>query len=115
MNEYIQKQLMNRLAGGGRVQGAGNGISDSIPLPLKDKQGKMAPAALSDGEYVIKADIVSKIGGGSTNPGFDFFDEFVNIVAKLDRELAADFAEAVLVLAEVYLEEQPQIDEDKPV
>lgn len=114
-NEYILKQLQARMATGGRVEGPGTGVSDSINLPLKDKRGLVAPAALSDGEFVMKADIVSNIGGGSTNPGFDFFDKFVNIIAQLDRELAAEYAEAILTLGEVYLEEQPQIDEEVTV
>ena len=47
----------------GEVSGAGTGRSDEIP------------AALSDGEYVMDAEIVSLIGDGSNDAGADRLDE----------------------------------------
>lgn len=116
MDPYIKQQLQRRMASGGRVEGPGTGTSDSIPVPLKDKRGNVrAPAALSDGEFVIKANTVSNVGGGATNGGFDFFEQFVSIIDQLDRESAQAFAESVLVLGEVFAEEQPKIDEEVTV
>jgi len=47
---------------GGRV---GDGMSDDIPAMIDGNQ----PAALSDGEFVIPADVVSHLGNGSSDAG----------------------------------------------
>ena len=52
-------------AKGGYLDGAGDGMSDSIPASIEGKQ----PAALADGEFVIPADVVSHLGNGSTKAG----------------------------------------------
>ena len=57
-----------RLATGGHqgyLDGAGDGMSDSIPATIEGKQ----PARLADGEFVIPADVVSHIGNGSSKAG----------------------------------------------
>lgn len=48
---------------GGRV--AGDGMSDSVPAMIDGQQ----PAALSSGEFVIPADVVSGLGNGSSDSG----------------------------------------------
>jgi hypothetical protein len=50
---------------GGMMQGSGDGMSDDIPAVIQDGRR----AALSDGEFVIPADVVSHLGNGSTNAG----------------------------------------------
>jgi hypothetical protein len=52
-------------AHGGYLDGAGDGMSDSIPATIEGKQ----PARLADGEFVIPADVVSHIGNGSSKAG----------------------------------------------
>lgn len=47
------------------VEGDGDGSSDSIPASINGK----APAALSDGEVVVPADVVSHLGNGSSQAG----------------------------------------------
>jgi hypothetical protein len=47
------------------VDGAGDGMSDSIPAHIDGRQR----AALSDGEFVIPADVVSHLGNGSSKAG----------------------------------------------
>lgn len=56
-------------ATGGYLEGgmAGDGMSDDIPATIDGEQ----PAALSDGEFVIPADVVSHLGNGSSNAGAD--------------------------------------------
>ena len=49
----------------GYLDGAGDGMSDSIPATIEGKQ----PASLADGEFVIPADVVSHIGNGSSKAG----------------------------------------------
>jgi hypothetical protein len=51
--------------GGRLLRGPGDGVSDSIPAVIGQKQ----PARLADGEFVIPARIVSEIGNGSTEAG----------------------------------------------
>jgi len=52
-------------AKGGYLDGPGDGMSDSIPATIADKQ----PARLADGEFVVPADVVSHLGNGSTKAG----------------------------------------------
>jgi len=59
------------LAGGGSAQqprmikGPGDGLSDSVPAVIEGGQ----KAALADSEFVVSADVVSALGGGSTDAG----------------------------------------------
>lgn len=59
------------LAGGGQpgqprlLSGGGTGLSDDIPAVIGHNQ----PARLADGEFVVSADVVSALGGGSTKAG----------------------------------------------
>lgn len=52
-------------AGGKLLKGPGTGLSDSIPATINGKQ----PARLADGEFVVSSDVVSALGGGSTESG----------------------------------------------
>ena len=47
------------------LRGMGDGMSDTIPANIDNVQ----EAALSDGEFVIPADVVSHLGNGSSNAG----------------------------------------------
>jgi hypothetical protein len=49
----------------GLLKGRGDGMSDSIPATISNKQ----PARLADGEFVVPADVVSHLGNGSTDAG----------------------------------------------
>ena len=53
------------MAKGGYLNGAGDGMSDSIPATIEGKQ----PARLADGEFVVPADVVSHLGNGSSKAG----------------------------------------------
>jgi len=57
--------LTSLARGGSYLDGPGDGLSDSIPAMI----GKNQPARLADGEFVISADVVSAIGGGSSKAG----------------------------------------------
>ena len=54
-----------QFARGGYLNGAGDGMSDSIPATIEGKQ----PARLADGEFVVPADVVSHLGNGSSKAG----------------------------------------------
>lgn len=54
------------LVGGGKIaSGPGGGLDDLIPTSIDGRRA----AALSDGEFVIPADVVSMMGDGSSNAG----------------------------------------------
>lgn len=55
-----------QLAGGGKIaRGIGGGLDDLIPTTINGRQA----ARLSDGEFVMPADVVSMLGDGSSNAG----------------------------------------------
>ena len=57
---------LNSFAQGGRfLQGAGDGVSDSIKATIGGSQ----PARLADGEFVVDARTVSELGNGSSKAG----------------------------------------------
>lgn len=47
------------------LEGPGTGLSDDIHTSIEGVQ----PARLADGEYVVSADVVSALGGGSSKAG----------------------------------------------
>jgi hypothetical protein len=51
--------------GGQMLKGPGDGMSDSIPANIANKQ----PARLANEEFVIPADVVSHLGNGSSDAG----------------------------------------------
>ncbi len=63
--EYAQGGVIPLLGGGKIARGPGGGLDDLIPTTIDGKRA----AALSDGEFVIPADVVSMMGDGSTNAG----------------------------------------------
>ena len=52
-------------AQGGMLEGPGDGMSDSLAAQIDGSQ----PAALSQGEFVVPADVVSHLGNGSSDAG----------------------------------------------
>lgn len=55
--------------GGQMLRGPGDGMSDSIPAMIDKQNGGQQEALLSDGEFVVPADVVSGLGNGSTDAG----------------------------------------------
>jgi hypothetical protein len=51
--------------GGQLLKGPGDGMSDSIPATINNKQ----PARLANDEFVVPADVVSHLGNGSSDAG----------------------------------------------
>jgi len=62
----LRARILQAMAGaGGLTKGPGDGMDDAIPATIDGAE----PAALSDGEFVIPADVVSGLGDGSTDAG----------------------------------------------
>lgn len=68
------------LAPGGAL--GGDGSTDSIPAMIDGQE----PAALSEGEYVLRAPVVAFLGGGSTDAGARSLDEFQDRIMQLIEE-----------------------------
>ena len=71
-------QLGGYSDGGRMLKGPGDGMSDSIPGVISNKQ----PARLADGEFVVPADVVSHLGNGSTDAGAKQLYAMMNRVRK---------------------------------
>ena len=71
----IEQMIPNN---GRMVDGAGDGLSDSIPATIDGQQ----QALLSKDEYVIPADVVAHAGNGSSEAGGQKFDQLVSKVRK---------------------------------
>ena len=54
-----------RLHKGRYLDGSTDGMADEVPAMIDNEQ----PAALSDGEFVIPADVVSHLGNGNSDAG----------------------------------------------
>ena len=75
--------------GGRLLKGPGDGVSDSIPASIGNRQ----PARLADGEFVVPARIVSELGNGSTDAGarklYEMMDRVKHARSKA-KDIAAD-------------------------
>ena len=67
-----------KLREGRYLAGATDGMADKVPASIEQVQ----PAALSDGEYVIPADVVSHLGNGNSDAGAGVLDTFLTKVRK---------------------------------
>lgn len=64
--KFAQGGTVLELQGGGKIAvGPGGGLDDLIPTSINGRRA----AALSDGEFVVPADVVSMMGDGSSNAG----------------------------------------------
>jgi len=63
----VDPRMLDYAFGKGEIIGRGDGMSDNVPAQIDGGQ----EARLSDGEFVIPADVVSGLGNGSTKAGSD--------------------------------------------
>lgn len=61
----------NAASSNGKMTGPGDGMQDMIPASIDGQQDVL----LSDGEYVVPADVVSHLGNGSSDAGARLLDE----------------------------------------
>jgi len=62
----------------GFLGGSTKGQDDAVPASIEGSQ----PAALSDGEFVLTADVVAHLGDGNTEAGARILDDFMRDVRK---------------------------------
>jgi len=65
--------------GGQMLKGPGDGMSDSIPATIANKQ----PARLANDEFVVPADVVSHLGNGSSDAGAKKLYEMMDRVRRV--------------------------------
>ena len=63
---------------GGYLEGITDGMADAVPASIEGDQ----PAALSDGEFVVPADVVSHLGNGNSDAGAKQLYSMMNRVRK---------------------------------
>ena len=63
----------------GMVEGVGDGIDDMIPATLEGEQD----VVLSDGEFIVPADVVSGLGNGSTDAGAESLYDMMDRVREM--------------------------------
>ena len=85
--------------GGRLLKGPGDGVSDSIPASIGNRQ----PARLADGEFVVPARIVSELGNGSTEAGARKLYAMMDRVQKGRRKSVGKGKVAVNSKADKYL------------
>ena len=85
--------------GGRLLRGPGDGVSDSIPAQIGERQ----PARLADGEFVVPARIVSELGNGSTEAGARKLYAMMDRVQKARRKSMKKGSHAVDSKAEKML------------
>ncbi len=85
--------------GGRLLRGPGDGVSDSIPASIGNRQ----PARLADGEFVVPARIVSELGNGSTEAGARKLYAMMDRVQKGRRKSVGKGKVAVNSKADKYL------------
>ena len=74
--KFNQGGGVTQLGGGRYLDGMTDGMADEVPSSIDGVQ----PAALSDGEFVIPADVVSHLGNGSSNAGAKVLDDMMSNV-----------------------------------
>ena len=85
--------------GGRLLKGPGDGVSDSIPASIGNRQ----PARLADGEFVVPARIVSELGNGSTDAGARKLYEMMDRVQKQRNKTTGKGKVAVNSKADKYM------------
>ena len=63
--DFILKQMSPDAQTSGMVKGPGGGMDDMVQGMIGDQE----PVAVSPGEYIIPADVVSGLGDGSSDAG----------------------------------------------
>ncbi len=63
----------------GQINGVGDGMDDMIPATLEGEQD----VVLSDGEFIVPADVVSGLGNGSSNAGSKALYEMMDRVREM--------------------------------
>lgn len=64
---------------GGKLEGPGDGMDDLIPASIEGKEDVL----LSDGEFVVPADVVSGLGNGSSDAGARALEDMMSRIREM--------------------------------
>ena len=77
--ERVNDGEFDQLREDNMIEGEGDGMDDKVPATLEGEQDVM----ISDGEFVVPADVVSGIGNGSSDAGARELEDMMTRVRKL--------------------------------
>jgi hypothetical protein len=83
LRKLVDDVSEGRVQGGdmeGQIKGPGDGMDDLVPAQMDDGS---TDVLLSDGEFIVPADVVSGLGNGSTDAGAS---ELEDMMARVRRE-----------------------------
>lgn len=78
LRDRVLKERMPNAQTEGKINGNGKGMDDMVPGMIGDQQ----PVAVSPGEYIVPADVVSGLGDGDTDAGATELDMMMERVRK---------------------------------
>ena len=73
------------------IRGQGGGLADLVPAEIEGQQ----PAALSEGEFVWPADVVSMLGDGSSEAGARILYNLMNKIREVKSQSGGEQAGAI--------------------
>ena len=76
VRDYILKNVAPDAQTEGMIRGKGSGMDDKVPGMIGDQQ----PVAVSPGEFIVPADVVSGLGDGSSDAGAKELDRMMERV-----------------------------------
>lgn len=76
LREKVLEEIVPGSQKQGEIVGVGGGMDDMVPGMIGNSQ----PVAVSPGEYIIPADVVSGLGDGSTDAGVGELDQMLDRV-----------------------------------
>ena len=75
--DFLNQETLNSPAESpSPIRGTGGGLADMVPAEVDGAQ----PAALSEGEYVVPADVVSMLGDGSSEAGARILSKLITSI-----------------------------------
>ena len=76
LREQVLQMAVPNAQTQGMLEGPGGGMDDQIQGMIGNQQ----PVAVSPGEFIVPADVVSGLGDGSSDAGADKLDSMMNNV-----------------------------------
>jgi len=76
VREFILQNVAPNAQTEGMIRGQGSGMDDKVPGMIGDQQ----PVAVSPGEFIVPADVVSGLGDGSSDAGAKELDKMMDRV-----------------------------------
>jgi len=76
VRDFVLQNVAPNAQTEGMIRGQGSGMDDKVPGMIGDQQ----PVAVSPGEFIVPADVVSGLGDGSSDAGAEKLDQMMDRV-----------------------------------